>query len=45
MLIPQSSKRQFNWVSDVFYFMKKSAVGFELCYFKDTLLYFTSQNS
>ena len=36
MLIPQSSKRQFNWVSDVFYFMKKSALVFELCHVKDT---------
>ena len=40
-----SPERQFNWVSDVFYFMKKSGLVFELCYFKDTLLYFTSQNS
>ena len=45
MLIPKSSKRQFNWVSDVFYFMKKSALVFELCYFKDTWLYFMSQNN
>ena len=41
-----STKRQFNWrVSDVFYFMKKSALVFELCYFKDTWLYFITQNS
>ena len=40
-----SPERQFNWVSDVFYFMKNSALVFELCYFKDTWLYFTSQNS
>ena len=36
MIILISTERQFNWVSDVFYFMKKSALAFELYYFKDT---------
>ena len=39
-MILTSTKKQFNWVSDAFYFMKKSALVFELCYFKDTYVIF-----